>query len=197
MKMSTENNEQAAEEVIEKEIKLEEIPETLSEDSNVKETPKFVEKKQVSDLTDDEKALIISNAQNGIEQPFYDIKQLKNGRYIIIKKKEPKQTVSQKVVKEQPPPPKTEKKVYYSDNQLLFEHIIELNAKVEKLMSKHKKLKKRYQSLQNDIYIDDADEESHIELDKDNEPELIKPEPKPYYHQKVKSSGWRSQVTFI
>ena len=29
MKMSTENNEQAAEEVIEKEIKLEEIPETL------------------------------------------------------------------------------------------------------------------------------------------------------------------------
>ena len=78
---------------------------------------------------------------------------MKNGKYRIIRKKEPKQTVSQKVVKEQPPPPKTEKKVYYSDNQLLFEHIIELNAKVEKLMSKHKKLKKRYQSLQNDIYI--------------------------------------------
>lgn len=208
----SQDNEPVMEEVIEKEIKLEETPETTSENSCVKELPKFVEKKHVADLSDEEKARVIYFAQNGIEQPFFDVKQLKNGKVRIVRKKEAKQTVAQKVVKEQPPVV-NDQKVYYSDNQLLFEHIIELNAKVEKLISKQKKLKKKYQTLQSDLYIDDADEgtefagslalkdnvystnlATHVETEQDNV--TVKPQPKQYYPQKVKT-GWRSQVTFI
>ena len=36
-----------------------------------------------------------------------------------------------------------------------MENIIEFNNKVEKLMTKHKKLKRKYQSLSADIYVDD------------------------------------------
>ena len=38
-----------------------------------------------------------------------------------------------------------------SDNQLMMEHIIELNNQVNKLMNKQKKLKKKYRSLKHDI----------------------------------------------
>ncbi|KAH0787380.1 hypothetical protein GPJ56_008575 [Histomonas meleagridis] len=35
-----------------------------------------------------------------------------------------------------------------------MEHIIELNSRLDKLTGKHKKLKKKYHRLKNDIYID-------------------------------------------
>ena len=42
---------------------------------------KFVERKQIVDLTDDEKALIVANARNGLDQPYFDVKLFKNGKY--------------------------------------------------------------------------------------------------------------------
>ena len=116
----------------------------------------YVERKQVVDLNDEEKALIVNNARNGLEQPYFDVKFFKNGKYRIIKKKTTAPTVSQKVITNTSTPEK-EKKSFYTDNQILFEHIIELNAKVDKLMTKHKKLKRKYQSLQNDIYAEDEE----------------------------------------
>ena len=138
------------------------------EQSKPKVAKKFVERKQIVDLTDDEKTLIVANARNGLDQPYFDVKLFKNGKYRIIKKKETAPTVSQKVIASTTAPEK-EKKAYYSDNQLLFEHVIELNAKVEKLMAKHKKLKRKYQSLQNDIYADE-DEISVPQTIKETEP---------------------------
>ena len=126
------------------------------EKPKLKPATKFVDRKQVVDLTDDEKALIVNNARNGLEQPYFDVKFFKNGKYRIIKKKTTAPTVSQKVITNTTAPEK-EKKSFYTDNQILFEHIIELNAKVDKLMTKHKKLKRKYQSLQNDIYAEDED----------------------------------------
>lgn len=117
---------------------------------------KYVEQKQVVDLTDDERSLIVANAKNGIDQPYFNVKFFKNGKYRIVKKKEEAPTVAQKAIKTTPHI-NADGKVYYSDNQLLFEHIIELNSKVDKLMSKHKKLKRKYQTLQNDLYVDEED----------------------------------------
>ena len=98
----------------------------------------------------------------------------------------------------------TEKKIYYSDNQLLFEHIIELNTKVDKLMAKHKKLKRRYQSLQNDICINDDDivAEAVDEPinDKHNEPITPKHLPKTQlnsYVQPVSTRSWRSRIQYL
>ena len=123
---------------------------------------KFVEKKQIVDLTDDEKALIVANAKNGLDQPNFSVKFFKNGKYRILKKKEQAPTVSQKIISSNAESTKQpEKKVFYSDNQLLFEHIIELNSKVDRLMQKHKKLKRKYQTLQNDIYVDDDEDVIH------------------------------------
>ena len=175
---------------------------------------KFVEPKQVVDLTDDERALIVANAKAGLDQPNFNVKFFKNGKYRIVKKKATTPTVSQKAITSTPPK-ETEKKVYYSDNQLLFEHIIELNAKVEKLMAKHKKLKRRYQSLQNDIYIDDNESNEPVDVkvdekvdDKSNEhvdvklkgtvdePKTTKQKQQNAYVQPV-SRSWRARLTYL
>lgn len=149
-----------------REINLAHANETTSDDiktdtSNDSQMKSFktVEPKNVGELTDDERAIIIANAKNGVEQPNFDVRFFNNGKFRIVRKKQKPQTISEKVVKTQEIPV-NDKKAYYTDNQLLFEHIIELNAKVDRLMSKHKKLKRKYQTLQNDIYIDDDELET-------------------------------------
>ncbi len=135
---------------------------SVMEEQKPKLATKFVDRKQIVDLTDDEKALIVANAKNGLDQPNFSVKFFKNGKYRILKKKEQTPTVSQKIISSNAESTKQpEKKVFYSDNQLLFEHIIELNSKVDRLMQKHKKLKRKYQALQNDIYVDDDEEVVH------------------------------------
>ena len=130
-----------------------------SQTKSVTKSFKTVDAKNVGELTDDERAIIIANAKNGVEQPNFDVRFFNNGKFRIVRKKQKPPTISEKVVKTQSIPV-NEKKAYYTDNQLLFEHIIELNAKIDRLMSKHKKLKRKYQTLQNDIYIEDDEIES-------------------------------------
>lgn len=183
-----ENNQ--SEEIVEKEINLSPIEEEKKE-------PNFISKKNVNDLTEEEKTTIISNYQNGINQPFYDVKQFKNGKFRILKKKEIQPTVAQKVVNENSEKlSKKEQKVYYSDNQLLFEHIIELNAKIDKLMNKHKKLKKKYQNLQSEIYVDDNESEEYC-VNNFDEKKLIQQQQNLRQQQNFQQKGWRSKITFI
>ena len=68
----------------------------LNEKTETKTATKFVEPKQVVDLTDDERALIVANAKAGLDQPNFNVKFFKNGKYRIIKKKEQPPIVSQK-----------------------------------------------------------------------------------------------------
>ena len=180
-----------------------------------KATPSnFVEKKSINSLSDEERALIIANAKSGVDQPYFNVKFFKNGRTQITKKKETPQTVSTKITS-QKAPAKKDSPVYYTDNQLLFEHIIELNAKVERLMQKHKKLKRRYDTLQDDLYID-----SEAELATNNDSEVIQQnipqktiqleetqQEETQQNIPVRSSrnikngssarGWRSQIAFL
>ena len=101
----SENDGTKNEEAVEKEIELEVINEkdgeidskdsVLSEThgvgTNGSEPPKpklankFVEPKQVVDLTDDERALIVANAKAGLDQPNFNVKFFKNGKYRIVK----------------------------------------------------------------------------------------------------------------
>lgn len=203
----------ATEESNEKEIVLDEVNTTDVGDKDVKnddtnevsdktKTPKFVEQKQVGELTEDERSLIIANARNGVDQPYFNVKFFKNGKIQITKKRKQTPTVSQKAIKNTPPS-NTEKKVYYSDNQLLFEHIIELNSKVDKLMAKHKKLKRRYQTLQNDIYVDEDDIKNDV-VAVDNNKELnttkqndTEQEQEHVTFDKSIRRNWRSQVKYI
>ena len=127
----------------------------------------------------------------------------------VINKKEQKPSVAKKVVSTASIPEK-EKKVFYSDNQLLFEHVIELNAKVDKLMAKHKKLKRRYQTLQNDIYAEDDEvtvpqtiKEPETHNEQVNEPVHEPVHEQQIYEQQIqqpvynKRMNWRTKLTYL
>ena len=112
--------------------------------------------KPIRALTDEERRIIIENAKNNIDNKYYTVKLFKNGEARICKKKTP--NLSSKLISSKNDSKSDLKndlnKVYLSDNQLLMEHILELNNKINELQCKHKKLKKRYNKIKNDIYED-------------------------------------------
>ena len=184
----------------------------VNEEPKPKLASKFVDRKQIVDLTDDERALIVQNAKNGLDQPHFNVKFFKNGKYRILKKKEQAPTVSQKAINSNIESTKpTEKKVFYSDNQLLFEHIMELNSKVDRLMQKHKKLKRKYQTLQNDIYVDDEEDAVHEQnneeqlsdskltktIEEETKPSVEVEPPQPNVFVRQGRASWRNNIKYL
>ena len=192
------------------EIKIEETDEKSNKANNEndikdKSTQPIIENKAVNELNDVERAVIVANAKNGVDMPFFDVKFFGNGKYRIVKKKPVKATISQKVIKNNPS--NNDNKVYYTNDQLLMEHIIELNSKVDKLMTKHKKLKRKYQTLSADIYVDDNEETTNEQANNDksnedknktktNEEPENKPQTITTKHIKQRSS-WRNQLNYL
>uniref|UniRef100_UPI0038701F1A hypothetical protein n=1 Tax=Methanobrevibacter sp. TaxID=66852 RepID=UPI0038701F1A len=74
---------------------------------------------------------------------------------------------------------------YLTDNQLLFEHIINLETQYNKLHAKHKKLKKRYNDLEGYLYANDSDSDEEEKPKKAQKTiqEQIQPEPIPASQQ--------------
>ena len=186
--------------------------------SKDKSTQPIIENKAVNELSDIERAVIVANAKNGIDMPFFDVKFFGNGKYRIVKKKPVKPSTSQKVIKasvsNSPDIKDPDRKVYYTNDQLLMEHIIELNSKVDKLMTKHKKLKRKYQSLSADIYVEDNEEihneQPHDDDDKqtdDKNKSHTNDEPINEQHKNIlrnitsknirQRSSWRNQLNYL
>ena len=136
--------------------------------------------KDISKLTLEERAKIITDARNGIPNEHYDVILLKNGNTRIVKKKNktPTQSVASRLISQtqnnQAPTPN---KIYMSDTQIMMEHIIELNNQVNKLMTKQKKLKKKYKTLKYDIYEDVDENQITQEPKQETKQEQIKQEP--------------------
>ena len=183
----------------------EEVDQTINKDTPVK----HVDRKNVNQLTEEERQLIVNNAKEGIEQPNYDVMFFKNGNYRIIKKKQQRPSVSQKIIEKQTPT-QSNTPSYYTDNQLLYEHIIELTARMEQLSAKHKKLKNRYKELQQDLYVDDNESvnktfEEETNNEENNEPVQRFGEPQqasqipitklPINHSRKVS--WRNQIAYL
>ena len=194
------------------EIKIEETDEKSNKANNEndikdKSTQPIIENKAVNELNDVERAVIVANAKNGVDMPFFDVKFFGNGKYRIVKKKPVKATISQKVIKNNPS--NNDNKVYYTNDQLLMEHIIELNSKVDKLMTKHKKLKRKYQTLSADIYVDDNEEtptesppstEDKNKTQTNEEPinEQSKNSPQTITTKHIRQrSSWRNQLNYL
>ena len=175
--------------------------------------------KDISKLTLEERAKIITDARNGIPNEHYDVILLKNGNTRIVKKKNktPTQSVASRLISQtqnnQTPTPN---KIYMSDTQIMMEHIIELNNQVNKLMTKQKKLKKKYKTLKYDIY-EDVDE-NQITQETKQEPtreptqetkQDVTQETKQDTAQDIKTSyrtagirvlpqkGWRSYISYL
>ena len=144
--------------------------------------------KDISKLTLEERAKIITDARNGIPNEHYDVILLKNGNTRIVKKKNktPTQSVASRLISQtqnnQTPTPN---KIYMSDTQIMMEHIIELNNQVNKLMTKQKKLKKKYKTLKYDIY-EDVDENQITQEPKQEPTQEIKQETKQEPTQETK-----------
>ena len=136
----------------------------MSQSQNILDKQKPVELKDVKKLTSEEREQIISNFKNGIDNEFYDVKTLKNGTTRIVKKKNKSQSLSNKLIsgrKDNEQFVKPEKK-YLSNEQLLMEHIFELNTQMNKLKNKQKKLKNKYKGIKRDLYVDvDENDEPH------------------------------------
>ena len=192
---------------------ISEQPETensseMSQSQNILDKQKPVELKDVKKLTSEEREQIISNFKNGIDNEFYDVKTLKNGTTRIVKKKNKSQSLSNKLIsgrKDNEQFVKPEKK-YLSNEQLLMEHIIELNTQMNKLKNKQKKLKNKYKGIKRDLYVDvDENDEPHND-EKDfiqggrNQPpseELEKRGLRPQPEGHAVQRGWRSRVSYL
>ena len=194
----------------------------MSQSQNILDKQKHVELKDVKKLTSEEREQIISNFKNGIDNEFYDVKTLKNGTTRIVKKKNKSQSLSNKLISGQSPSGlhdrssskdneqfvKPEKK-YLSNEQLLMEHIIELNTQMNKLKNKQKKLKNKYKGIKRDLYVDvDENDEPHND-EKDfiqggrNRPPSEELEKNAHRvadglsDLSVVQRGWRSRVSYL
>ena len=186
------------------EDRVEDTAVTESAGDKAESLNKFVTKKCLKDLTDEEKATIISNAKRGIDQPYYDIKTLKNGSTRIIFKKKTTTTAQKVISSSDPIKSDRDQRAYYTDNQLLFEHIIELNTKMDRLMNKHKKLKRRYESLQRDLYVDDDEVGDAVGVGDEGGEQPVEQQPveratrsRNSFVQPVSRSSWRSKITYL
>ena len=140
-----------------------EIEDDNNESVEVKAQPEpksklTITKTRVCDLTEEEKLQLINDAKNGIEHDNFNVKLFKNGnsRITLKKKTKAQQLISSNETNQAKLSAPSSK--FLTDNQLLFEHIINLETQFNKLHSKHKKLKHRYNELESYLYADDEDE---------------------------------------
>ena len=134
--------------------------------------------KTVKKLSSNERARLINDFEKGHDNPYFKVMRMKNGQIRISKRREPlcndasnapdsaKQRIEQKLKK-------GGSTKHLTNEQLLMEHIIDLETRYEQMRMKHKKLKKRYNALESTIYEDDDD------VPQDITPRLSTPEPEP------------------
>ena len=178
-----------------------------------KPEPKIIPAKRIDELTDEERKILIENERAGIKNPHYNVKLFKNGNVRICKAKKP--TLSQQVIsnngeREIRNTNGNNGKVYMTDNQLMWEHIFELENKYNTLYTKHKKLKAKY----NDLYIEDEDltfrqnsvyeQKEQKEQEQEQQPPVYEQqEQEPVYeeqtqqptYQNIKRNNWRSMLS--
>ena len=169
--------------------------EVVKEEEVKKPEPKIIPAKRIDELTDEERKILVENERAGIKNPYYNVKLFKNGNVRICKAKKP--TLSQQVIsnngeREIKNTNGDNRKVYMTDNQLMWEHIFELENKYNTLYTKHKKLKAKY----NDLYIEDEDLISRQTPTYEQQQEPVyEQQPQPPIYQNIKRNNWRSMLS--
>ena len=166
------------------------------------EKPEYVIKaNRVCDLTQKDKDYLLECARNGIQNDKFDVKLFKNGNHKIVLHKAEKKSVAQKTIET--------KRDRLTNDQLLMEHVIDLESRFKVMEMKHKKLKRKYKNLKQDLYIDADEEETTAPApapvdDVKKEPETFEEKlrvakeevqaPPPAYMRQQVLRGWRSRV---
>ena len=184
-----------------KPIEEQELKEEKESDAPQQSYPVSVPRKNIRELTEEERQFLIKEAKEGKENELYKVTFCKNGVVKIVKRKEKKPSVSQKFIKEN-----TDSRVQglktstLSNEQLLMEHVINLEAQFATLKEKHKKLKKSYKQLSKDIYIDEdeistpvTNHEVNKVVQEETPPQIEQVQPQTRF-PKMKASGWRQKM---
>jgi hypothetical protein len=115
--------------------------------------------KPVKQLSKSERDRLIEDFEKGTENVYFKVNRLKNGSYRINKRSNPLVTDATEA------PAKTAENIskkydgkQLTTEQLLLEHMFELERKYEIMRMKHKKLKKRYNKLEDDIFESDDEQ---------------------------------------
>lgn len=119
--------------------------------------------KNINKLTKDERNILIEQAKKGIENENYKVVFCKNGNTKITKRKQ-NQTISQQFI--------NNKSSMLTNEQLLMEHVINLEAQIATMRQKQKRLKKSYKQMYQDVYIDD-DATGYVEQQQPQQPQEI------------------------
>ena len=144
--------------------------------------------KKISQLTKDEKDILINNAKNNIENDNYNVTFFKNGNYRITKKTPAKESTATKIIRENKG---------MTNEQLLFEHVINLESQIAILRQKHKNLKRNYKQIYEDVYVDDDEIQNDQPIQ--HQPIIEQPiQPQPIieqqYQPKAKARGYRAKL---
>ena len=117
----------------------------------------------VKQLSKAQRTKLIEAYENGSDNPYFKVNRLKNGSYRVTKRSNP--LVTDAVEATTRTADKISKKFEgkrLTTEQLLLEHMFELERKCEVMRMKHKKLKKRYNKLENDLFDDSSDDELNV-----------------------------------
>ena len=121
--------------------------ETNKENKNLN---RVITAKRVCDLSKEDEKWLVENAKKGNSHEFFEVMLFKNGNHRIKLKNGNKRSVAQKNIES--------KAGMMTNDQLLMEHVFDLEARLKVMEMKHKKLKKKYKGLKQDIYVDVDDE---------------------------------------
>ena len=147
--------------------------------------------KKISQLTKDEKDILINNAKNNIENDNYNVTFFKNGNYRITKKTPAKESTATKIIRENKG---------MTNEQLLFEHVINLESQIAILRQKHKNLKRNYKQIYEDVYVDDDEIQNDQPIqhqpiiEQPIQPIQSQPIIEQQYQPKAKARGYRAKL---
>ena len=144
--------------------------------------------KKISQLTKDEKDILINNAKNNIENDNYNVTFFKNGNYRITKKTPAKESTATKIIRENKG---------MTNEQLLFEHVINLESQIAILRQKHKNLKRNYKQIYEDVYVDDDEIQNDQPIQQQpiiEQPIQQQPIIEQQYQPKAKARGYRAKL---
>ena len=133
--------------------------ETNKENKNLN---RVITAKRVCDLSKEDEKWLVENAKKGNSHEFFEVMLFKNGNHRIKLKNGNKRSVAQKNIES--------KAGMMTNDQLLMEHVFDLEARLKVMEMKHKKLKKKYKGLKQDIYVDVDEGEAENQVST-NQPE--------------------------
>ena len=133
--------------------------ETNKENKNLN---RVITAKRVCDLSKEDENWLVENAKKGNSHEFFEVMLFKNGNHRIKLKNGNKRSVAQKNIES--------KAGMMTNDQLLMEHVFDLESRLKVMEMKHKKLKKKYKGLKQDIYVDVDEGEAENQVST-NQPE--------------------------